>query len=312
MSVERLAGFLRGLRSDVAGRARFINGKVVELHPDGLHAAVDVGRPVVASISPWLVSAITAGQAVRVYVQDSQYVILDAPQADGRLLSTAEIAALQALLPPTNLIPNPLPTIDTVVYNAGGATFAAIGWSYDNAAPEPGYEGYEYNGDQSAAMGPDGISPWCMRRTVDPFAADWASPWSMRQFPVDADLTLSGGTYDLSAHVAYTLVATPSTPPSARLGILGSGGVTYGSTVSLSSVAETWTAYNTVGGSPASWTALPSGGSYGGEATAHLTATLTCDGATGRPFVEILTPAGWPGTAGADAGTWYSSAWGMA
>lgn len=307
--------FLRNLRQELADRARFIPGTVTEII-DATHVYADIGgKEVPAYTSPIFMPAVKVGAPVVLLVQGSQYRVSDAPESEAVLITKTDLAALKALLPASNIIPNPLPVFDAATWNSGGATWAAAGWSYDAAPPDdPGYVGFEFWAPHGAPLGPDGLSQWAMVLTVDPYVVDWAAHgWSFRTFPVDADLAVTNGrSYSLSAHVALQSVQAQPIGASARLGVVWAGGTEYGTTVALDAVDETWTAFDP--NAPATtWTAIPAPpGDYGAEATKHLTGTFTADGVTGRPFVEFLLPQGWDGDgSSAGAGDFYSSCWSM-
>ena len=94
-----LGAILRGLRQDIAKRARYMPGVVVEMIDD-THATVDIGKPVPAFVSPIFAPAVVVGSPVTVRIQDSSYTVTDAPQSPARLVTVAEMVALSEPLRP--------------------------------------------------------------------------------------------------------------------------------------------------------------------------------------------------------------------
>ena len=114
MSVSALAGILRRLRRDLAEKATFRTGTVIEMI-DTTHVLVDIGKPVPAFVSPIFLPAVVVGAPVVVQIQGSHYDVVNAPESDARLVTTAELDAIRARLaalepPPVNLVPNPDPS----------------------------------------------------------------------------------------------------------------------------------------------------------------------------------------------------------
>ena len=143
MSVSSLGGILRRLRRDIAERATFRNGTVVEMI-DATHVLVDIGKPVPAFCSPIFLPAVVVGTPVTVRIQGSHYDVVDAPQSPARLVTTAELADIMArltALEPGNLLDNPVPAIDFTFYNTTIVPpypyipLADVGWSTYPDAP---------------------------------------------------------------------------------------------------------------------------------------------------------------------------------
>ena len=125
MSVSSLGGILRRLRRDIADRATFRNGTVVEML-DATHVLVDIGKPVPAFVSPIFLPAVVVGSPVTVRVQGSTYVVTDAPESGARLVTTTEMDSILARL--TALEPSAANLLTELV-GSDESAISTVGWS---------------------------------------------------------------------------------------------------------------------------------------------------------------------------------------
>ena len=298
MSVSSLGGILRRLRRDIAERATFRNGTVVEMI-DATHVLVDIGKPVPAFCSPIFLPAVVVGTPVTVRIQGSHYDVVDAPLSAARLVTGAEMASILARLtalepaPAGNLIVNPLPAWSVAEWNAYGwpqPPASHFGWSTIPAETDPCWSIIALQ-----QYGPTGIYSYSLMLEAD------TAPSTFRVYPHPADTAsddysvevIAGATYELSTHVAADNFTT--TTDTVALGVewltdaLVEVSTTMQTPAALNAVEESW-----------SWTEQVETDPYvevatGLEATAHPLTTFTAPtGATrARVFVEFGISAGW-------------------
>ena len=296
MSVSALAGILRRLRRDLAEKATFRTGTVVEAI-DATHVLVDIGKPVPAFVSPIFLPAVVVGAPVMVRLQGSHYDVVDAPQSPATLIPTATLAALVALLPVAggNLIPNPLPAWSVAEWTAYGwpqPPASHFGWSTDPAESDA-----QWSYQVLQEYGPTDISVYSLAlEMVDPLEVS-----SFRVYPLKATAPDPGYSVPVSALASYVLSVhvaadnfTVETDTVAVGVVWMDDSLTEISTdtqtpVALNAVLESWTSTEQVEVDP--WT----GPASWFEAAVNPTESFTAPtGATrARPFVEFGISAGW-------------------